>query len=126
MKRNEGLDYAVVKNTADLRKYIDNDYPASMQDMIETDWNGESPLYQFRLPSDGTLLVAVLADQGYAKGEIYRDTATIKKNGDYVARLEAADGLDVMVPFTVSGVVEKTLLAPTTSPVPLPGKRFIK
>lgn len=72
---DEGLDYAVVKNAADFRKYIDNNYPASTQDMIETDWNGETPLYQFTLPSDGTLLVAVLADQGYAKGEIYRDTA---------------------------------------------------
>ncbi|MBS4815925.1 MAG: hypothetical protein KH026_04900 [Clostridium sp.] len=46
------------------------------------------------------------------------NTATIKKNGDYVARLETPDGLNVMVPFTVSGVVEKTILAPTVSPAP--------
>lgn len=72
---DEGLDYAVVKNVADFRKYIDNSYPASTQDIIETDWKGETPLYQFTLPSDGTLLVAVLSAQGYAKGELYRDPA---------------------------------------------------
>lgn len=71
----EGLDYAVVKNTADFRKYIDNSYPASTQDIIESDWSGETPLYQFTLPSDGTLLVAVLSDQGYANGELFRDPA---------------------------------------------------
>lgn len=71
----EGLDYAVVKNIADFRKYIDNNYPASTQDIIESDWSGETPLYQFTLPSDGTLLVAVLSDQGYAKGMIYKDSA---------------------------------------------------
>ena len=75
---DERLDYAVVKNAADFRKYIDNNYPASTQDMIETDWNGETPLYQFTLPSDGTFLVAVLADQGYAKGEIYRDSIQLE------------------------------------------------
>jgi hypothetical protein len=37
------------------------------------------------------------------------NTATIKKNGNYVARLETTDGLDIMIPFTVSGVVEKTI-----------------
>lgn len=72
---DEGLDYAVVKNVADFRKYIDNSYPASTQDIIESDWSGETPLYQFTLPSDGTLLVAVVSDQGYAKGELYRDPA---------------------------------------------------
>lgn len=65
----EGLDYAVVKNIADFRKYIDNNYPASTQDIIESDWSGKTPLYQFTIPSDGTLLVAVLSDQGYANGE---------------------------------------------------------
>lgn len=71
----EGLDYAVVKNIADFRKYIDNNYPASTQDIIESDWSGETPLYQFTIPSDGTLLVAVLSDQGYANGELFRDPA---------------------------------------------------
>lgn len=71
----EGLDYTVVKNIADFRKYIDNNYPASTQDIIETDWSGETPLYQFTIPSDGTLLVAVLSDQGYANGELFRDPA---------------------------------------------------
>lgn len=46
------------------------------------------------------------------------NTATIKKNGNYVARLETTDGLDIMIPFTVSGVVEKTILAPTASKFP--------
>lgn len=71
----EGLDYAVVRNVAQFRQYIDNSYPASTQDMIETDWKGETPLYQFTLPSDGTLLAAVLSDQGYADGMIYKDAA---------------------------------------------------
>lgn len=71
----EGLDYAVVKNIADFRKYIDNYYPASTQDIIESDWSGETPLYQFTIPSDGMLLVAVLSDQGYANGELFRDPA---------------------------------------------------
>ncbi len=46
------------------------------------------------------------------------NTATIKKNGNYVAHLETTDGLDIMIPFTVSGVVEKTILAPTASQFP--------
>ena len=46
------------------------------------------------------------------------NTVTIKKNGNYVARLETTDGLDIMIPFTVSGVVEKTILAPTASQFP--------
>lgn len=71
----EGLDYAVVRNIADFRKYIDNSYPASTLDTIETDWSGETPLYQFTLPADGTLLVSVISDRGYAKGMIYKDPA---------------------------------------------------
>ena len=45
-------------------------------------------------------------------------STTIKKNGKYVARLETADGLYVMVPFTVSGVIEKVVVIPTATPVP--------
>lgn len=71
----EGLDYAVVRNITDFRKYIDNSYPASTLDTIETDWSGETPLYQFTLPADGTLLVSVISDRGYAKGMIYKDPA---------------------------------------------------
>ena len=71
----EGLDYAVVKNIADFRKYIDNNYPASTQDIIETDWSGETPLYQFTIPSDGSGLcqwgaIRGSGDDGFPAGSI--------------------------------------------------------
>ena len=41
-------------------------------------------------------------------------TAKITSNGDYVARLETKDGFFVMIPFTVSGIIE--LPSPSPSP----------
>lgn len=69
----QALDYAIVENVADFRSYIDNDYPASSQDIIETDWKGDTPLYEINLPCPGTLLVAPISPEGYAKGTIYTD-----------------------------------------------------
>lgn len=71
----QALDYAIVENVADFRSYIDNDYPASSQDIIETDWSGDTPLYEINLPCPGTLLVAPISPEGYAKGTVYMDLA---------------------------------------------------
>lgn len=47
-------------------------------------------------------------------------TATITSNGEYVARLETKDGCYVMIPFTVSGLIELPSPTPTVTPTITP------
>ena len=81
------LDYAIVKNVADFRSYIDNDYPASTQDVIETDWKGDTPVYKFSLQCAGTLLVAPISPEGYAKASVFT-------NSSLTSSLKEARGCD--------------------------------
>lgn len=48
-------------------------------------------------------------------------TKTITQNGTYVARLESSDGLDIMISFTVSGLIEtQKVVTPTINPTVKP------
>lgn len=107
----QALDYAIVENVADFRSYIDNDYPASSQDIIETDWSGDTPLYEINLPCPGTLLVAPISPEGYAKGTVYMDLAKTTPT-----MLLIAKRLSTFFPTSTSALCSLFLVSTTASP----------
>ena len=72
---------AIIKSATDLRNYIDNENAFSCQDVIATDWSGDTPVYQVEIPSDGTLYICCLSRNGYAEGCLYSNFALTSEVG---------------------------------------------
>lgn len=79
---DESVSYAVVKSVADFRRYIDNNYAYSNQDVIETDWSGYTDIYKVDIPSDGKLLVASLSYSGYVDCELFTNFSLTSSLGE--------------------------------------------
>lgn len=85
-------------------------------------FSGESGLIRVE---KGEFDVVNIKDDDFWKTEnrgnaLEGSVATITENGDYVARLETKDGYYVMVPFTISGLIELSTPAPTLPASPTP------
>lgn len=81
---DETIPFATVKSITDFRNYIDNNNSYSCQDVITTDWSGDTPVYTVEVPSDGKLLVCCLNPNGHVDGYLYSNfalTAEVGKAG---------------------------------------------
>ena len=73
--------YATIRSLADFRSYIDNENPYSVQETVTTDWKGDTGVSVITVPSEGTLFVCCLSENGYADGYLYTDFALTSELG---------------------------------------------